>query len=69
MEEKLIRKSFRKQKRAYHRLLRDMNIKCCDNVTNVGFSNKSSIICSNTDIRKIPHIYFILLFFVVCDDL
>ncbi|XP_015434660.1 PREDICTED: alkylated DNA repair protein alkB homolog 8, partial [Dufourea novaeangliae] len=33
MEEKLSKKSYRKQKRAYHRLLRDMNIKCCDNPT------------------------------------
>ncbi|XP_043263037.1 alkylated DNA repair protein alkB homolog 8 [Colletes gigas] len=33
MEDKLSRKSHRKQKRAYHRLLRDMNIKCCDNPT------------------------------------
>lgn len=31
MEGKLSKKSHRKQKRAYHRLLRDMNIKCCDN--------------------------------------
>ncbi|CAL7935142.1 unnamed protein product [Xylocopa violacea] len=31
MEGKLNKKSRRKQKRAYHRLLRDMNIKCCDN--------------------------------------
>ncbi|XP_017753532.1 PREDICTED: alkylated DNA repair protein alkB homolog 8 [Eufriesea mexicana] len=33
MEEKLNTKSHRKQKRAYHRLLRDMGIKCCDNPT------------------------------------
>ncbi|XP_054015157.1 alkylated DNA repair protein alkB homolog 8 isoform X3 [Hylaeus anthracinus] len=40
MEEKLIKKSNRKQKRAYHRLLKDMNIKCCDNVT------KNVMICN-----------------------
>ena len=33
MDEKLSKKSHRKQKRAYHRLIRDMNIKCCDNPT------------------------------------
>ncbi|XP_076645942.1 tRNA (carboxymethyluridine(34)-5-O)-methyltransferase ALKBH8 [Halictus rubicundus] len=33
MDEKLIKKSHRKQQRAYHRLLRDMNIKCCTNPT------------------------------------
>ncbi|XP_016912340.2 alkylated DNA repair protein alkB homolog 8 isoform X1 [Apis cerana] len=33
MEDKLTKKSYRKQKRAYHRLLRDMNIKCCNNPT------------------------------------
>ncbi|XP_078043753.1 tRNA (carboxymethyluridine(34)-5-O)-methyltransferase alkbh8 [Augochlora pura] len=33
MEEKLIRKSHRKQQRAHHRLLKDMNIKCCNNPT------------------------------------
>lgn len=33
MEGKLNKKSHRKQKRAHHRLLRDMNIKCCDNPT------------------------------------
>ncbi|XP_017880229.1 alkylated DNA repair protein alkB homolog 8 [Ceratina calcarata] len=33
MEGKLTKKSHRKQKRAHHRLLRDMNIKCCDNPT------------------------------------
>ncbi|KOC71296.1 Alkylated DNA repair protein alkB like protein 8 [Habropoda laboriosa] len=33
MEKKLNKKSHCKQKRAYHRLLRDMNIKCCDNST------------------------------------
>lgn len=35
MEEKLNKKSHRKQKRAYHRLLKDMDIKCCDNPTQV----------------------------------
>ncbi|XP_053978893.1 alkylated DNA repair protein alkB homolog 8 isoform X1 [Hylaeus volcanicus] len=40
MEEKLIKKSNRKQKRAYHRLFKDMNIKCCDNVT------KNVMICN-----------------------
>ncbi|XP_003486535.2 alkylated DNA repair protein alkB homolog 8 isoform X1 [Bombus impatiens] len=33
MEEKLNKKSHRKQRRAYHRLLKDMDIKCCDNPT------------------------------------
>lgn len=33
LSNKLAKKSCRKQKRAYHRLLRDMNIKCCDNPT------------------------------------
>ncbi|XP_031838004.2 tRNA (carboxymethyluridine(34)-5-O)-methyltransferase alkbh8 [Nomia melanderi] len=33
MEEKLSKKGYRKQKRAHHRLLRDMNIKCSDNPT------------------------------------
>ncbi|CAK9821625.1 Alkylated DNA repair protein alkB homolog 8 [Anthophora retusa] len=33
MEKKLSKKSYCKQRRAYHRLLRDMNIKCCDNST------------------------------------
>ncbi|XP_076233669.1 tRNA (carboxymethyluridine(34)-5-O)-methyltransferase ALKBH8 [Calliopsis andreniformis] len=33
MDKKLIKKSYRKQKRAYHRLYRDLNIKCCDNPT------------------------------------
>lgn len=35
MEEKISKKSHRKQKRAHHRLLRDMNINCCDNPTKV----------------------------------
>lgn len=35
MEDKLTKKSYCKQKRAYHRLLRDMNIKCCNNPTQV----------------------------------
>lgn len=34
-KEKNTRKSVRKQKRAYHRLLRDMNIKCTDKSTQV----------------------------------
>ncbi|XP_076384941.1 tRNA (carboxymethyluridine(34)-5-O)-methyltransferase ALKBH8 isoform X3 [Megalopta genalis] len=33
MEEKFIKKSLRKQQRAHHRLLKDMNIKCCNNPT------------------------------------
>ncbi|XP_029038843.2 alkylated DNA repair protein alkB homolog 8 [Osmia bicornis bicornis] len=33
LEEKMSKKSHRKQKRAHYRLLRDMNINCCDNPT------------------------------------
>lgn len=33
LESKIITKSVRKQKRAYYRLMRDMNIKCCDKPT------------------------------------
>lgn len=32
------KKSLRKQKRAHHRLLRDMNIKCSDRPTQVNIS-------------------------------
>lgn len=35
MDEKLNKKGHRKQKRACHKLLRDMNIKCCDDPTQV----------------------------------
>jgi len=34
-KERNARKSIRKQKRAYHRLLRDMNIKCTEQPTQV----------------------------------
>lgn len=37
--EKNGRKSIRKQKRAHHRLLRDMNIKCSDEPTQVSINN------------------------------
>jgi hypothetical protein len=35
IKERNDRKSVRKQKRAYHRLLRDMNIKCTEQPTQV----------------------------------
>lgn len=37
-KEKNDRKSVRKQKRAHHRLLRDMNIKCSNDPTQVSIS-------------------------------
>lgn len=37
-KEKNDRKSVRKQKRAHHRLLRDMNIKCSDEPTHVSIN-------------------------------
>lgn len=39
---KVITKGARKQKRAYHRLIKDMNIKCCDKPMKV-----SSFVISN----------------------
>ena len=44
MEKKLSKKSHRKQRKAYHRLLRDMDIKCCDNPTQVNTCSCNSFI-------------------------
>lgn len=44
MEKRLSKKSHRKQRKAYHRLLRDMDIKCCDNPTQVNICLCNSFI-------------------------
>lgn len=41
LKEKNNKKSLRKQKRAHHRLLRDMNIKCSCQPTQVNINNQS----------------------------